>query len=228
MARRKLTRSTSIVTAISTNMANAVRTYYILEYRRHVETRQGGGPCTYGCRPMPQWDGGVDADGKVYEQARLVRDRPLRAEQPDQSAPPGTGHVPGVEESQAALPQPVRQPTGSAACRGCLPIRPRCSATTSRWRITGSRRRRRFISSTTTWTSKPRHGAPCMIRPPTCPRSIATAWGSWAVPTTWPSGSSGRHSRMYVFDRNAYDAAWGDRIPQELRQAADHFYSEVL
>jgi hypothetical protein len=34
--------------------------------------------------------------------------------------------------------------------------------------------------------------------------------------------------QMYVFDRNAYDAASGDRIPQELLEAADHFYSEVL
>jgi hypothetical protein len=48
-------------------MANAVRTYYILEHRRHVEFSQGGGPCTYGCRPMPRWDGGTDSEGKVYD-----------------------------------------------------------------------------------------------------------------------------------------------------------------
>jgi hypothetical protein len=34
--------------------------------------------------------------------------------------------------------------------------------------------------------------------------------------------------RMYIFDGEAYDAAWGDRIPPELCAAAAHFYKEVL
>jgi hypothetical protein len=34
--------------------------------------------------------------------------------------------------------------------------------------------------------------------------------------------------QLYVFDREAYDVAWGDRIPQDLRDAADRFYGEVL
>jgi hypothetical protein len=32
----------------------------------------------------------------------------------------------------------------------------------------------------------------------------------------------------YILDKHAFDAAWGDMIPEALRREGDRFYQEVL
>jgi hypothetical protein len=226
------TRKTTEVTLIGDErdlyeMANAVRTYYILEHRRHVESRQGGGPCTYGCRPMPQWDGGVAADGKVY--AKPVWFGIVRYALTHEVNPILMIRATFREwrSPKPPLPNQFANPLGLRRAR--IHTEPPA--------VLGANLKmedHRFKAATTVHQLYDRMDVDAAARralhDPTTDLSplyrycVGLLGGADDVAERFAREAF----RIYVFDRSAYDAAWGDRIPAELREAADHFYGEVL
>ena len=209
------------------DMANAVRTYYILEHRRHVEMRQGGGPCTYGCRPMPRWDGGVDADGKVH-------DRPIWFEIVRYALNNAVSPILLVRGTFREWKSP--RPPFPNQFANALSLR-RARMITEPPTVLGANLKmedHRFKAATTVHQLYDHMDVEAAARralhDPTTDLSplyrycVGKLCGADDVAARFEREAF----RMYVFDREAYDAAWGDRIPQELREAADHFYSEVL
>jgi hypothetical protein len=208
-------------------MADAVRTYYILEHRRHVEARQGGGPCTYGCRPIPCWDGGVDADGKVH--ARPIWFEIVRYALAHAISPILLVRATFRDWKSPRPPYPNQFANPLALRRARLLAEPPA--------IFGDNLKmedHRFKSATTIHQRYDRMDVEAAARralhDPTTDLSplyrycVGRIGGADDVAARFEREAF----RMYVFDREAYDATWGDRIPQELREAADHFYREVL
>ena len=207
-------------------MANAVRTYYIMEYRRHVESKQGGGVCTYGCKPLPQWDGGVDADGrkhepiwfKIVEYALTHKVSPILLLRGTFRAwrspkPP----FPNQFINQLALQRARELSEHPVVLKANLNMedhRFKAAATVHQLynHMDVDAAARRALHDPMTDLS-------ALFR-----YCVGVIGGADDVAERF------RHEAflMYVFDRDAYDKAWGDRIPQELRDAADHFYREVL
>jgi hypothetical protein len=209
------------------DMADGVRTYYILERRRYVESKQGGGPCTYGMKPMPQWDGGVAADGKVYDQPvwfkivnygltntvnpiLLVRAtfRAWRSNfppQPNQFCNPLS-----LQRARAMTDPPV-------VFSENLEMEDH-----------------RFKAAVTTHQLYRHMDVDAASRRALHdPAAELTALYRYCVGMLGGADDVAERFRreafqIYVFDRDLYDKTWGDRIPDELRAAADHFYQEVL
>jgi hypothetical protein len=208
-------------------MANAVRTYYILEYRRHVESRQAGGPCTYGCRPMPKWDGGVGVDGKVYD--KPVWFTIVRYALNNQISPillvRGT-----FREWTSPRPPLPNQFANALSLRRARNLADPPTVFSDNLKMEDHR----FKSATTVHqlynNMDIEAAARRALHDPTADLSplyrycVGRIGGADDVAERFERDAF----QMYIFDRNAYDAAWGDRIPKELREAADYFYNEVL
>jgi hypothetical protein len=209
------------------DLANAVRTYYIMEHRRHVELRQGGGPCTYGCRPIPRWDGGVDSDGRVYDKPvwfEIVR-YALNNEISPITLVQGTFR----EWKSPKPPYPNQFANPLALQRARMLAAPPA--------VLGANLKmedHRFKAAATVHQCyngmDVEAAARRALHDPTTDLSplyrycVGKLGGAEDVAERFEREAF----RMYVFERNAYDAVWGDRIPPELRAAADHFYNEVL
>jgi hypothetical protein len=208
-------------------MANGVRTYYILEYRRHVESRQPGEPCTYGMNPLPKWDGGIDADGRVYDQ-------PVWPKIVSFAVSNGISPLLLVRGTFRAWksdypPWPNQFITPLALRRARLMADPPA--------VFGENLKmedHRFKAAVTVHQLYHKMDVDAAARRALHdPMTELTALYRYCVGTLGGADDvAGRFRReafqMYVFDRAAYDKTWGDRIPDELRAAADHFYSEVL
>jgi hypothetical protein len=209
------------------DLANAVRTYYIMEHRRHVESRQGGGPCTYGCKPIPRWDGGTDADGKVYERPvwfDIVRYALSNAISPILLIR-GT-----FREWQSPKPPYPNQFVNPLALRRARMLAESPSLFGDNLKMEDHRFKaaatihQRYNGMDVDAAARRALHDPTTDLSPLYRYCVARLGGADDVAERFEQEAF----RMYVFDREAYDAAWGDRIPQELRKAADHFYSEVL
>ena len=208
-------------------LANSVRTYYILEYRRHVDSRQGGAPCTYGCKPLPQWDGGRAADGKVYDKpvwfeivryARahkispilLIRGTFREWSSPRPPFPNQFANALSLQRARnlASTPTVVRENLRMEDHRFQ-------AAATVHMVYDGmdveAAARRALHDPTAELSSLYRY---CLGKLGGA-EDVAERFEREAFET-------------YVFDRETYDKAWGDLIPPELRAAADHFYGEVI
>jgi hypothetical protein len=208
-------------------MADVVRTYYILEHRRHVESRQGGGTCTYGMRPLPRWDGGTDSEGRVYDQPvwfKIVRYALANMVNPVLLV---RGTFRAWQSTQPPMPNQFTNP---------LALR-RARLLTDPPTVFGDNLKmedHRFKAATTVHQLYDKMDVEAAARrtlhDPTAELTplyrycVARLGGADDVAERfWREAF-----QMYIFDRDAYDAAWGDRIPEELRAAADHFYGEVL
>jgi hypothetical protein len=208
-------------------MADAVRTYYILEHRRHVESRQGGGPCTYGCRPLPRWDGGTDADGRSYGKPvwfEIVRYALAHAISPillvrgtfrawNSPTPPRPNQFTNALSLQRARLL-AEQPAVLGANLKMEDHRFKAATMIHQVydKMDVEAAARRALHDPTTDLS------------PLYRYCVGTLGGADDVADRFRQQAF----QIYVFDRDAYDAAWADRIPRELREAADHFYGEVL
>jgi hypothetical protein len=207
--------------------ANMVRTYYIMEYRRHVESRQGGGPCTYGCRPLPRWDGGVDADGKVY-------DRPIWYEIVRYAMNNTVNPILLVratfriwKSQQPPFPNQFANPLALQRAR----------AITEPPVVLGDNLKmedQRFKAAATIHQLYDHMDIEAAgrrtLHDPTNELSPLYRYcvGKLAGADDVAERFKQEAFLMYVFDHKTYDIAWGDRIPQELRDAAARFYREVL
>jgi hypothetical protein len=209
------------------DMANTVRTYYILEYRRHVETKQGGGPCTYGSQPIPRWDGGRDGQGKVYDKPvwfDIVRYALSNSISPILLVR-GT-----FREWKSPTPPFPNQFANALSLRRARMLADAYTVYSENLKMEDHR----FKAATTVHQLYDKMDVEAAARralnDPTNELSplyrycVGTIGGADDVAERFKQEAF----RMYVFDREAYDATWGDRIPDELRKAADHFYSEVL
>jgi hypothetical protein len=209
------------------DMANAVRTYYILEYRRHVESKQGGAPCTYGCHPIPQWDGGVDAEGRVH-------DRPIWFEIVRYALSHAINPILLVRGTFRQWSS--RRPPFPNQFANALSLQ-RARALTDPPVVFSDNLKledHRFKSAVTLHQlynhMDVEAAARRALHDPTNDLSplyrycVGKLGGADDVAARFKQEAF----RMYVFDRETYDAAWGERIPQELRAAANHFYNEVL
>jgi hypothetical protein len=209
------------------DMASGVRTYYILQRRGYVEAKQGGGPCPYGCQPLPKWDGGIEAAGRVYQRPiwfDIVKYALTNAVSPILLV---RGTFRAWSSPQPPYPNQFANPLGL--------------------------RRARLITDPPTVLSENLYMEDHQFKAAVTVHQVcdhmdveAAARRAFHDPTNELSplyrycvGKLGgaddvveRFEReafqMYVFDHKLYDAAWIDRIPQELQDAADYFYSEVL
>ena len=208
-------------------MADAVRTYYILEHRRHVESRQGGGPCTYGMRPLPRWDGGTDADGRIYG-------RPIWFKIVSYALTNTVSPILLVRGTFRAWTSP--HPPWPNQFANPLSLQ-RARMLTDPPVVFGENLKmedHRFKAATTVHQLYDKMDVDAAARrtlhDPTAELTplyrycVGRLGGADDVAERFEQAAF----QMYVFDRDAYDASWGDRIPPELREAADHFYGEVL
>ena len=208
-------------------MADKIRTYYILEYRRHVETKQGGGPCTYGCTPIARWDGGRDAEGKFYDKPvwfEIVRFAVTNKVSPyllvratfrawSSEKPP----FPNQFANRLALHRARTLADPPTVFSENLKMEEhRFKAATTVHQLfdkmdVEAAARRALYDPTTDMSALYRY-------------CVASMCGAADVAEQFKQEAF----QMYVFDREAYDATWGERITDELRMAADRFYEEVL
>ena len=209
------------------SMANAVRTYYILEHRRYVESKQGGGPCTYGMRPLPRWDGGVDAERRVYE-------RPIWLDIVSYALSNKVNPIMLVRGTFRAWDSPM--PPDPNQFANPLGLR-RARLITDPPTVFSDNLKmedHRFKAATTVHQLYDHMDVDAAARralhDPMTDLSALFRYCVGVIGGADDVAERFRHEAflMYVFDRDAYDKAWGDRIPQELRDAADHFYREVL
>jgi hypothetical protein len=208
-------------------MANAVRTYYILEHRLHVDSRTGGPPCTYGCQPLPRWDGGVDAAGRIY-------DRPVWFDIVRYALAHNVSPILLVRGTfrawNSAKPPYPNQFTNPLALE-------RARAMTGSSDIFAENlqmENHRFKAAVTLHTRYDNMDVEAASRrvlhdpyvgvSPLYRYCVGMLGGALDVVERFRDEAF----QMYVFDKETYDAAWGDLIPQELRAAASHFYQEAL
>jgi hypothetical protein len=209
------------------DMANAVRTYYILEYRNHVESRQGGGPCTYGCNPLPQWDGGTAANGRTY-------DKPVWFKIVNYALNHTVNPILLVRATfrdwKSKDPPLPNQFTNPLAVQRARRITDPPAVFIDNLKM----EEHRFKSATMThklYNNLDLEAAarralhdPTAELTPLYRYCVGKLGGADDVAERFEQGAF----QAYVFDREAYDIAWGALIPQELREAADYFYDEVL
>lgn len=205
--------------------AQDLRHYYILQYRRYVEVN-GGGRSNYGQNPMPRWDGGVDAAGKKHRPIwygivqfamdngispyTLVREtfRAWRS-----TTPP----FPNMFTNPAALAR-ARQAVGSyRTTRDDLRLAHLTfrEATTTNHLVYGLDMERAAVRA----LHDPYNGLSALYR-----YCLGVKGEAADVADRFRDVAF----REYILDKQAYDAAWGDLIPAELRRAGDRFYREVL
>lgn len=209
------------------DLANAVRTYYILEHRRHVELRQRGGPCTYGMKPLPRWDGGTDSDGRVYERPvwfDIVRYALNNAISPILLI---RGTFREWMSPKPPYPNQFVNPLSLSRAR-MLTDPPTVFSENLKMED------HRFKAATSVHQLYDHMDVEAAVR-----RALHDPTNDLSPLYRYCVGKLGGADdvaerfereafRIYVFDREAYDASWGARIPRELRAAADHFYNEVL
>jgi hypothetical protein len=206
-------------------LAQLVRRYYILQHRSYVE-QHGGGPCNYGHRPMPRWDGGVDAAGRRYKPVwygivRYALDNgvsPLALiRETFRSWRSNTPPWPNMFINQAALSR-ARQAIGAYQdVRDNLRLSHdifRAAATTNHlvYKLDLERAAERALHDTyNDLTALYRY---CMgVRGEAA--DVVARFHDAAL-------------TEYILDKHAFDAAWGDMIPEALRREGDRFYQEVL
>jgi hypothetical protein len=208
-------------------MANEVRTTYILLYRRHVETRQRIKICDYGCKPLPQWDGGVCRRGKVYTRptwfdivrfALTHRISPIvlvRAtfKEWKSARPP----FPNQFTSPLALQRARALAVTPAVFRENLKMEDDMLGFAARlhevfYHMDVEAAARRVLRDPTAELSPLYHYCMCKL------------YGLEDAAAKFEQ----KAFQMYVFDRELFDVAWGDRIPRELRKAAELFCQEIL
>lgn len=208
-------------------IANGVRTYYILEHRLHVDSRQGGGPCTYGCRPLPKWDGGVDAEGRVYE-------RPVWFDIVRYALTNSVSPILLIRGTFRAWNSP--QPPYPNQFTNPLALRRARDMTSSSTIFSENLHMEdhRFKAAVTVHRRYDNMDVDAAGRRALHDPTVGVS-ALYRYCTGKQCGADDVAERfkqeafqMYVFDRETYDASWGDRIPQELRDAADYFYQEVL
>jgi hypothetical protein len=209
------------------SMANAVRTYYILEHRRYVDSRKRGGPCTYGMGPLPPWDGRVGADGRVYE-------RPIWFDIVSYALSNKVNPITLMRATFRAWnspkpPYPNQFATPLGLQRAEYITRPR-TVFSENLKMEDDR----FKAATTALQICDHMDVEAAtrrtLRDPTNGLSPLYRYcvGKLGDAEDVVNGFKQAAFQMYVFDRDAYDASWGDRIPQELRAAADQFYNKLL
>ena len=209
-------------------MANSVRLCYILEYRRHVDSRRRGGePCDYGSKPLPHWDGGRSAQGKVYNKPTwLVIVRFTLA---NQISPILLRRATFRERKSIRPPYPNQFCSPLALQRArihtSLPavFREKFKIEDARFKAETGRR----------LVFDHMDGKTAAIQTLLDPANEISALYRFCVARRGGAEDVIKRFKrdafqMYVFDRELFDLSWGKRIPRELREAADRFYSEVL
>jgi hypothetical protein len=207
-------------------LADRVRTYYILEHRRYVEA-QGGGPCTYGMRPLPRWDGGVDADGRVYE-------RPIWLDIVSYALTNKVNPIVLVRGTFLAWNSP--KPPDPNQFANPLGLRRALLITDPPTVLLHNLKMQDYLFKGATTVHQVYHhmdAEAAAQRALHNPTAGFTPLYRYCVGKLIGADDVVKRFRreafqIYVFDRDAFDASWGDRIPLELRAAADRFYDTVL
>ena len=200
------------------NMAAAVRIYYILEHRRHVETRQGGGPCTYGCKLIFRWDGGV-YKGRVFKPIwpDIVRYALAHKISPFLLVR-GT-----FREWQSPKPPDPDQFTNPAALHRAKLLTEPLVAVAGNLEMEDQRFKsavtihQRYDHMDVDAAARRALHDPFIGLSPLYRYCVGKLGGAEDVAERFEQEAL----QIYFFDRDAYDAVWGERIPPELRQAAD-------
>lgn len=206
-------------------LARLVRQHYILQHRHYVETH-GGGPCNYGQHPMPRWDGGVDSAGRKY--------RPVWYGIVRYALENGVSPLTLIRETfrswRSATPPYPNMFTNPAALS-------RARAATGAYQdVRDNLRLAHDIFRAAATTNHLVYG---LDLERAARRALHDTYNDLTALYRYCMGVKGEAADVaerfheaalteYIIDRQAYDAAWGDLIPEPLRRAGDRFYREVL